>query len=197
MKLTLHTLVRHDEQPLVDDDETGEALVRLVEDALDRGRPAPTTGVLVRPRELVLVSLDVLRPNPDGHPRAGDGRGLRPDAVHRLLGGLSRAEGGTSWSPPAAVALIGRVGVRVDPTAPPAPAALVFVEWPDGRWWMWRALLDPTTGRRLPDAVLRHRAIDGLPRPRGLGGWWTFGRNLPRAPRLMPETTTPSTSTVQ
>jgi hypothetical protein len=55
---------------------------------------------------------------------------------------------------------------------PPIRGLVVYIEWPDNRWWTsWQPLSDghmPTSS----DPVVR-RAIDGWPMPRGVGGWFS------------------------
>jgi hypothetical protein len=52
--------------------------------------------------------------------------------------------------------------------------AVVFVEWPDGRWWWCRRALG-VPGAPAVDAIdTVERAVEGAAKPGGLGGW--FGR---------------------
>ncbi len=55
-------------------------------------------------------------------------------------------------------------------------AAMVFLEWPDGRWW---ACAHPLDGEgqfvaQVPDDL--QRAVDGAPKPAGLGAWFRRAR---------------------
>jgi hypothetical protein len=51
----------------------------------------------------------------------------------------------------------------------------VFIEWPDGAWWLWaRPLRDRVIRDDLPPEI--RAAWDGWPRPSGLGGFWTRAR---------------------
>jgi hypothetical protein len=55
-------------------------------------------------------------------------------------------------------------------------AAVTFLEWPDNRWWQAFQPLDPAFGP-LPDLSREvQRAVDGMPRPGGLGGWFSTAR---------------------
>lgn len=88
---------------------------------------------------------------------------------HRVLASLAGQPGVE------AIAVLGRFTQR-QKGMEPRPIAGVFVEWQDGRWWAsWRPV-EPS-GRLIPtdeDEVLR--AVDGRPRPGGLGGWFSRAR---------------------
>ncbi len=88
---------------------------------------------------------------------------------HRVLASLAGQPGVE------AIAILGRFTQRQKGTEARALAG-VFVEWPDGRWWAsWRPV--DSGGRLIPtdeDEVLR--AVDGLSRPGGLGGWFSRAR---------------------
>jgi hypothetical protein len=140
-----------------DEDRLGEHLRGVVVSALARGG-APTAFVVARRSTLHLIPAQPLVD--------------QKQDLSIFLAGLAR------WNdeagPPEAVGVLGRVQVRRG-DAPWMPLALVFLEWPDGRWWEWRAPLD-AAGVMRPDAQVRGRAVDGLPRPSGLGGWWRLSR---------------------
>lgn len=170
LDLRLQTLTARDPW-WPDDDRLGERLAALVRENLPRNG-APTVGLVVRRDRIVLVPL---RPVVQAKWRVG-----------WLLGGLAR------WhdeGAPEAVGLMGRIRVRKGKDEPWAPLAVVFLEWPDGRWWHWRALLD-SEGAIVEGTEAQTRAVDGLPRPSGLGGWWTLARrhkpNLKLERRLPP-----------
>jgi len=140
-----------------DEDTLGTRLTGLVERNLpDR---AATTAVVVHRDRLVLVPL-----RPFVHAKVHLGF---------VLGGLARWDDGQGV--PEAIGLIGRVRQRRGNRGPWVPLATVFLEWPDGRWWHWQVLLD-ADGQVLEDSRTTARAIDGLARPAGLGGWWTLSR---------------------
>ena len=140
-----------------DDDRLGERLAALVQENLPRNG-APTVGLVVRPDRIVLVPM---RPVVAAKWR-----------VPWVLGGLARWDDGGM---PDAIGLMGQVRVRRGKDQPWSPLAVVFLEWPDGRWWQWRALLDGE-GALVDDTTDVSRAVDGLPRPGGMGGWWTLAR---------------------
>ena len=146
-----------------DEDQLGERLSALVQENLPRNG-APSVGLVVRRDRVILVPL---KPVVDAKWRVG-----------WLLGGLARwDEGGV----PEAVGIMGQIKVRRSGQGPWIPLVVVFIEWPDGRWWQWRALLD-SDGAVIPDTTNVARAVDGLARPSGLGGWWTLSRT--RKPNL-------------
>ena len=172
--LRIHTLAP--EEPWwPDDDRLGELLVGAVRGALSRGG-APTMGVVARRDAVHLVPLLPLA-------RAGV-----PLPV--VLGGLARWDEGAGL--PEAVGLVGRVRVRRR-RGPWSPLALVFLEWPDGRWWEWRAL-EGADGELVADTEGIARAVDGLPRPGGLGGGGTLARR--RRPQLRLERRVPVRSEI-
>ncbi len=49
---------------------------------------------------------------------------------------------------------------------------VVFIEWPDNRWWTAWHPLDADDKPISVDPVVR-RAVDGWPLPRGVGGWFS------------------------
>ena len=51
----------------------------------------------------------------------------------------------------------------------------VFIEWPDNRWWTAWQPLGPTRAL-VGDAPQVRCALDGSPRPGGVGGWFALGR---------------------
>ncbi len=54
---------------------------------------------------------------------------------------------------------------------PQLRALVVFIEWPDNRWWTaWHPL--DAQGRPVDGESMIRRAVDGAPLPRGVGGWF-------------------------
>jgi hypothetical protein len=145
-----------------DDDALGQALVERVSARLVRGPIAPTLLVF-REDEVLAVdvreALSVLR---------------HPALVHRFIATFAGMPGVE------AVAAVGQMrrGSRAAPGEPEQVQRLggAFLEWSDGRWWGgWRPLDDH--GRPMPtDSDDVQRAVDGLPRPSGLGGWFARAR---------------------
>lgn len=129
-----------------EDDAYGAALWGLLEPHLERGVPR-ATGVVRRSDSVLLMDLAPLVADPRLAHRRVAGLASLPDAESlAVVGGLFRRRRG----------------------GPVQRYAVVFVEWPDGRWWLRQRRLDDGGDEEV------QRAVDGLPRPGGLGGW--FGR---------------------
>ncbi|MCA9570968.1 MAG: hypothetical protein KC656_24175 [Myxococcales bacterium] len=145
------------------DEELGQQLVALVR----RGVPlkaAPTVAVIGRPERLDLVGLKEI---------ADQGW-----SVGRFIAGLTRAETGPDVGSVRIIGLMGTVEITPKGGEGRVPMAIVFLEWPDCRWWQWKALVEPTTREILEDTETITRAVDGDPMPDGLGRWWSAGRHL-------------------
>ncbi len=54
--------------------------------------------------------------------------------------------------------------------------AMVFIEWPDGRWWSCEHPLDADGALLLEAEDDVQRAVDGAPKPGGLGAWFRRAR---------------------
>lgn len=156
------------------DDALGDYLVELVAEAVDRGGAAPAVISAWREEIHVLPILPLIE------------QGWTPPT---FLGSLSRTPHPELGMVPECVGLIGRLRFRKNKEQPWVSMALVFLEWPDGRWWRWRQLLD-ADGKRSAETAIWDRAIDGLPKPDHLGGWWRLGRL--GAPRLSVERASPA-----
>jgi hypothetical protein len=146
-----------------DDDAVGQHLVALVGAALGRGG-APPSAVVLRGERLEIAAL---------HPVIEAGQ-----HPHAFLAGLSRS---SMEGVPQPVAAVGVIGVfRGNPAerdpGPTAPLATVFLEWPDGRWWHWRALVELEKRELREDTAIVRRAVDGDALPDRMGRWWAFGR---------------------
>jgi len=141
-----------DRRTLEKDGSLGDALQGLA------ARLAETSSVtrmlVVRPR-----SIDTIDPTP-----------LHADGVptHQGLIGMARSE--TRHGPAEALGLAGRA--RRGPDGP--EEALLFLEWPDLRWWWWRAPMVEGQVRRARSLVRDARWGD--PMPDGLGRWWSRAR---------------------
>lgn len=149
--------------PFEDDDALGGRLYDLVCRAVvDPNRGPPR---LVRPAMLTLQDDQIdqydLAPftRSDAHHR------------HRLLAAIAGQEDVR------AVAVVGVLPVRLGRMPHPMPAASVFVEWPDNRWWLAWQFVDPREGLVGEHPVIR-RAVDGWPKPGGIGGWFATARRL-------------------
>jgi hypothetical protein len=98
--------------------------------------------------------------------------------VELLLAGLTRSA--THDGPARLVGLLGRFR-----HVQHGPVALVFLEWPDCRWWSWSSRLGDDR-RPLPAGERYTRAVSGDPMPDGLGRWWSLGRRTGARVRFGP-----------
>lgn len=99
--------------------------------------------------------------------------------THRLVAALAGMDGME------AVAMVGLL-FRRRRGMPAWRYAVVFLEWPDGRWWLAQRRVDEA-GRFAGDADVEVlRAIDDVPRPGGVGGWFTRARFEGLRARLEP-----------
>ena len=165
LQVTLHCLERSESLP---DDEEGQRLSGMVRRAIEKGR-APVVAVALREDRLDLISLGPVI--------------QAKFPIQRFIAGLTRstAEGA---GPVDAVGVIGVVRTKGHKDAPPVPIAMAFLEWPDGRWWHWRALIDPDNQGILDDSETLNRAVDGDPIPNDFGRWWSLGRRAKVAVHL-------------
>lgn len=137
------------------DHEEGLRLRDVLLDALSRG-PAPLVAVVLR-RERV----DLVETEPAAAIRL---------PLHHFLAGLARSETPTGGE----VDAVGLMGVaRVSDAA---RVALVFLEWPDCRWWSWRAAVEPSGRSVREDTAMVSAAVKGDRLPDGLGRWWSLAR---------------------
>lgn len=134
------------------DDALGLGVMRLLMAAFTAAPPPPAAVLIGADRVHIVELLPLLRA---GH--GMDGRGVA---------GLASVEALE------AMAVVG-VFTRSGPAAPAARYAVAFLEWPDGRWWLGRRAVTDADGRLDPLAEVEiERAIDGVGKPRGLGGWF-------------------------
>lgn len=133
----------------------GPKLWDIVEEAAHRGLPRP---VILGFSAETVEQHDILPIVRGG----GD--------VHRFIAAVAGQPGME------AVALAGAVSVRF-PREPQRQqgAVLAFIEWPDGSWWSALRLLQDRQLIADQPAIVRS-AWERLPRPGGLGGWWSRSR---------------------
>lgn len=149
------------------DDELGLALFDRVVEAVNRGQPrrvAPRPSLAVLGPELVdwYDVTEVLRL---GAPRG-------PLLMSALAG---QPEGECA-------ALLGVFNLRRGARTA-GRAAVAYLEWPDNRWWTaWQPL--DHDGALIGEAPAIRRAVDGWPRPGGVGGWFATVRRLGIKPRI-------------
>lgn len=136
------------------DEELGRALEARLLARVARGPMAPTAILLRRDKAQIIDMIPLLQRRSD---------------VHRLLAALAGQEGIEAMAV-AGMMTLRRKGVPIQ------RFACAFVEWADGRWWgAWHPLDD--NGRLVPtDMDDIRRAVDGQPRPSGLGAWFSRAR---------------------
>jgi len=100
-----------------------------------------------------------------------------------FIAGLTRSELPEA-GPLLAVGVMGRFALRRGKNSEPVPVAMVFLEWSDCRWWHWKGLIAADTVNEETETL--SRAVDGLGKPGGLGGWWSIGRRKALSVRLEP-----------
>ena len=136
------------------DDALGEGVFAAVLDALRRGLPRPALLAFFA-EEVEQVDIAPLASADPAH---------RERMLAALAGGRPGVE---------AVALVGVLQVRSGRAG--GRAAVAFVEWPDNRWWTAWRFIDEAR-RPLGEAAVVRRAVDGWPRPNGVGGWFARAR---------------------
>ena len=149
----------------VHDDALGNALFGELLAALARG-PTPPSMLTLLEHEVLLFELPSVL-------------ALRPPLRERVVAGLAGQPGAVAAS------LVGRFNLRVGPDPQPVPHALVYLEWPDNRWWTaWQPI--DTGSQPLGDGPKIRRAVDGWPRPGGVGGWFAACRRMGIQLKLTP-----------
>lgn len=166
LTLQLRTLPRGEDH---EDSVWCETLVGWVTRAVASGRAAPA-AVVRRPGRVDLLALGP----------------VQKAKVHMpgFLACLTRSELPEAGSPDA-LAIVGVVRTGRRGGDPAVPMAVVFVEWPDNRWWFWRALLT-SDGQIREDTIERRSAVEGDPLPNHFGRWWSHGRRNRLTMRLAP-----------
>ncbi len=151
--------------PLDGDEALGQAMWSTLAAAVGVGRPRPSLLVLWTDK-IEQIDLHAI----EAHPR--------PVQLMAALAGR----------PDAACAAVAGVMALRRGRAPPVPAAALFIEWPDNRWW---SAFCPLVGEGPPGAPLVRRAVDGAPRPGGVGGWFARvrreGLHLQLQPAELPQ----------
>jgi hypothetical protein len=153
--LRVHSTPRDRDRFPEEDEPLGESLLAMVLARLPAERPAPAMLVL-RGDVVEQVELGpILTAAPPHRSRMMAAFAARPDAE--------------------CAALIGVLPIRLGRSPEPMPAAVVFIEWPDNRWWTsWRLLSEANAP--LGDESVIRRAVDGWPKPGGVGGWFALAR---------------------
>lgn len=140
----------------LEDDALGASLMAMVEGVITDKGALPRPAVLaLRPEQIEQYDLKAL---------------LESEAdIHRFVSAVAGQPGVD------AVALLGVVGVRFGRARARTPAAVVFLEWPDCRWW---SAVRPLEDRALRDdwPAIQRSAVEGYPRPGGMGAWFSRAR---------------------
>ncbi len=137
-----------------DDDALGERLGEMVHESLQRGVPPPA-AVVLHPEHVEMIDLRPLL-----------SAGL---PAHRFLAAAAGQPGVES------LALLAVLDLE-EAGRPLGKAGVVFVEWPDNRWWHGYHLLGSRYHPLDDMPMVTRRAVDGLPRPSGFGGWFSRAR---------------------
>lgn len=154
VRLPVRTGPRLPHWPRGDDDALGMSLWRALAAAVTARTAPPAVFVFQEERAHVVDIRPALQ---------------QRLATHRMVASLAGSEGTE------AVALVG-VLYRRRAGFPVWKYAVVFLEWPDGRWWLAHRRV-PDDGAFVPEFDLEvQRAVDGLARPGGLGGWFRRAR---------------------
>ena len=137
------------------DAELGAAVFSLVEKALEKGMPRPA----------LFVFFDDQVDRFDLGPLMRRPRAVR-DRMIAAIAGQREVE---------CVALLGVLQVKRPRTDQVARGAVTFIEWPDNRWWTSWLPLTPD-GTPVREAIEVRSAVEGFPRPGGVGGWFSMAR---------------------
>lgn len=155
-----------------DDDALGHSLAGMVLRSVERGVPPPAILVIRREQVDIIDLRPILQAGLSVHRFIAAAAGQPEVEAVALLAVLDIEEGGKP---------LGRAGAA-------------FIEWPDNRWWQGYHLLGGGF-RPVNDVPLTvRRAVDGLPRPRGFGGWFSrarFQRLSLRLERVLPAPSSP------
>ena len=138
-----------------DDEALGFALFAQVSVALKRGMPAPAAFIFF-PDRIDRFSLGSLA-------------GLPVHARNRMVSAMAGQD------EVECMAMLGAFRFRGRGPLNGQWVASVFVEWPDNRWWTAWQPVGPTRELVGLDPQVR-TALDGSPRPGGVGGWFAQAR---------------------
>ena len=148
-----------------EDEALGESLFGMLSGALDRGLPRPTMLVF-RPDQIDRFDVVPVLKSPQPH----------RTRMMAAIAGQSEAS---------CSAMVGVFKVKFGPMREPRRAIICFVEWPDCRWWTCWQMLDDDR-KPVGDGPEVRRAVDGWPRPGGVGGWFSMVRRTGVKLRLIP-----------
>ena len=144
-----------------DDDALGKELSTMVAGALARGLPRPAVLVVRSSQIDWLDAVPILS--------------LDPPNRQRMMAAIAGQEDVECMALMGTFKLRRRRQNQREPTQ--QRALLCFIEWPDCRWWSSSRLLGEHAHPIAGDALIR-AAVDGWPRPGGVGGWFSMARRL-------------------
>ncbi len=136
------------------DDAIGGEMWRELCSHLDRGVPRPAVLSVFDEVVQVVDVAPVLVATPDQHRALAAFASQEGSLAIAIAGVLTRRQRGV---------VVGR-------------DAMVFLEWPDGRWWWSRRPVGLPGAHRVDAEDVVERAVDGSPKPVGLGGWYGRAR---------------------
>ncbi len=140
-----------------DDARLGRALFSKVVAALEKGRPAPAAFVIYGDR-VDRFSMRTMS-------------GASPITQQRIIAAMA------GQADVECLAVLGAFRFRGSGPMNGQWVASVFVEWPDNRWWTAWQPIGPERSLVGEGAQVRC-AVDGSPRPGGVGGWFALARRL-------------------
>jgi len=134
------------------DEDLGMAVYKRLEQYIERGLPRPSALAFGEDQILQYDLLGLLQKGAD---------------IPRFLASVAGQKGVE------AVATMGII--KMGPKESGRLAAMTYVEWPDSRWW---SAIRPLDGNDLHEdwPAIYRSAIEGYPRPRGVGGWYSRSR---------------------
>lgn len=153
IKLRLAHAARDPDFP-ADDDALGASLWRMLVSKLPRGVPRPALFTLFPEAAQIVDMPPILAAGVDVHQATASFASQPGVEALATVGVMTRRRGAQ---------VLGRF-------------AIAFVEWPDGRWWCSAHPLD--SAGQLMEGVETDltRAVDGAPKPAGLGAWFRRAR---------------------
>ena len=155
VRLRGSTSARDPQRYPAEDEALGFALFAQVGAALKRGTPAPAAFIFF-PDRIDRFSLNGLA----GLPHRSR------DRLISAMAGQDQVE---------CMAMMGAFRFRGRGPLNGQWVASAFIEWPDNRWWTAWQPIGPTRELVGLDPQVR-AAIDGSPRPNGVGGWFARAR---------------------
>lgn len=155
IRLRAYQGVRDIERFPREDSALGEAVFGLVKQSLSRGTPRPALFVFFENQVDRFDLAPLMR-----QPR------VSRDRMIAAMAGQTGVE---------CVALLGVLRLRRSASGEHGRAAVTFIEWPDNRWWTSWMPIDSSGVPSQPELEAR-TAVEGFPRPGGVGGWFSLAR---------------------